>query len=723
MAPPPAARLAHRRRATAGAKRSHRSPIASPVSCSRFRPTWIRAIATASRSCASARGRFERDMTVRNVRSGKDVRLTRAMKPVRERPRGRRRGVRRRRRGPRQSGDVRDRRHALRRRPGCATTESRRSHPNTSRSCATSTRRATSRFRRGSRSCARRARSKSSTRPTRRGSEPICAAVGPLQFEVTKYRLAERVQRQDGTDRPALHAGDAGRGRPGRRSRAPPGRRTRGSSATGTIVRLRSSRASGACVSRRNGIQDLILYPFGELAATEEPRVKKLTLFVAVSALAGCFGENHYEQTADSVTKAIMANDMRPVESDFNAIVRPKLLNRAHVGELSDQLNALGPLQAHPRDDRQRRPAGRAHLRRRLRQGDLERDHDDRQRREDRRRSTSTRRARTRPERSERGRRDRHVRGRRRRGAAAARRRQSHAGRHLAHARRAHAARRSRSSARTCSGWAPSSFAAPTIGSRNSMPPSARAGVVAFSSGNHAQGVALAASLLGIRATIVMPHDAPRAKVAATRGYGAEIVVYERGREDRAAVAARVARERGGTIVPPFDDPAIVAGQGTVALELLEDVPDLDVTRRAARRRRTARRLRARGPRARLARRVVGRRAGDGRRLSRARSRPARAGRDRGAGRRSPTACRRSRPARSPFRSSRRECAGVVTVSDEELRAAMRFAFERLKLVVEPSGAAPLAALLTGKIDRHRQARRRDRQRRQRRRRDLRERA
>ncbi len=109
------------------------------------------------------------------------------------------------------------------------------------------------------------------------------------------------------------------------------------------------------------------------------------------------------------------------------------------------------------------------------------------------------------------------------------------------------------------------------------MPPSARAGVVAFSSGNHAQGVALAASLLGIRATIVMPHDAPRAKVAATRGYGAEIVVYERGREDRAAVAARVARERGGTIVPPFDDPAIVAGQGTVALELLEDVPDLDV--------------------------------------------------------------------------------------------------------------------------------------------------
>jgi hypothetical protein len=72
--------------------------------------------------------------------------------------------------------------------------------------------------------------------------------------------------------------------------------------------------------------------------------VKKLTILVALAALAGCFGENHNEKTADTVTKAIMANDMRPVEPDFNAIVRPKLLNRAHVGELSDQLNALGAL-------------------------------------------------------------------------------------------------------------------------------------------------------------------------------------------------------------------------------------------------------------------------------------------------------------------------------------------------------------------------------------------
>ncbi|MFY9779840.1 MAG: pyridoxal-phosphate dependent enzyme, partial [Candidatus Baltobacteraceae bacterium] len=102
-------------------------------------------------------------------------------------------------------------------------------------------------------------------------------------------------------------------------------------------------------------------------------------------------------------------------------------------------------------------------------------------------------------------------------------------------------------------------------------------GVVAFSSGNHAQGVALAARLLGVRAAIVMPADAPEAKVAATRGYGAEIVFYERAQMNRAELAAGIARERGATLVPPYDDPAVIAGQGTTALELLEDVPELDL--------------------------------------------------------------------------------------------------------------------------------------------------
>ncbi|HET9491747.1 MAG TPA: threonine/serine dehydratase [Methylomirabilota bacterium] len=101
-------------------------------------------------------------------------------------------------------------------------------------------------------------------------------------------------------------------------------------------------------------------------------------------------------------------------------------------------------------------------------------------------------------------------------------------------------------------------------------------GVLAFSSGNHAQGVALAARLVSTTAVIVMPTDAPASKVAATRGYGAEIVTYDRLREDREAIARRLAGETGRVLVPPFDDYAIMAGQGTAALELLEEIPDLD---------------------------------------------------------------------------------------------------------------------------------------------------
>ena len=102
-------------------------------------------------------------------------------------------------------------------------------------------------------------------------------------------------------------------------------------------------------------------------------------------------------------------------------------------------------------------------------------------------------------------------------------------------------------------------------------------GVVAFSSGNHAQGGALAAQLLGVSATIVMPLDAPASKVAATRGYGAEIVSYDRHTMNRGQIAFDLARERGATLVPPYDDPDVIAGQGTVALELLQETPELDV--------------------------------------------------------------------------------------------------------------------------------------------------
>ncbi|HYO45841.1 MAG TPA: pyridoxal-phosphate dependent enzyme [Gemmatimonadota bacterium] len=101
-------------------------------------------------------------------------------------------------------------------------------------------------------------------------------------------------------------------------------------------------------------------------------------------------------------------------------------------------------------------------------------------------------------------------------------------------------------------------------------------GVVAFSSGNHAQAVALSASTLGVDATIVMPTDAPRSKLEATRGYGATIVEYDRRAEDRDLIAIRIAENEGRVLVPPYDDAWIMAGQGTAALELLDDVPDLD---------------------------------------------------------------------------------------------------------------------------------------------------
>jgi threo-3-hydroxy-L-aspartate ammonia-lyase len=101
-------------------------------------------------------------------------------------------------------------------------------------------------------------------------------------------------------------------------------------------------------------------------------------------------------------------------------------------------------------------------------------------------------------------------------------------------------------------------------------------GVIAFSSGNHAQAIALAARLLDMRATIVMPADAPRSKLEATRGYGGQVVIYDRYRENREAVAARLAAESGATVIPPFDHPDIIAGQGTAAAELLAETGPLD---------------------------------------------------------------------------------------------------------------------------------------------------
>jgi threonine dehydratase len=224
-----------------------------------------------------------------------------------------------------------------------------------------------------------------------------------------------------------------------------------------------------------------------------------------------------------------------------------------------------------------------------------------------------------------------------------------------------------------------------------------RAGVVAFSSGNHAQGVALAAQLLGLRATIVMPADSPAAKRAATRGYGAEVVLYDRWTEDRAAIARAIADERGAVLVPPFDDPRIIAGQGTAALELIEDVGALDVllVPLSGGGLLAGSALAATALAPGIAVYGVEPVAGDdwvrslasGRRVSIDVPETIADG------------LQTTAPGELTFPIVQALCAGVVTVTDDELRDAMRFAFERMKLVVEPSGAAGLAALLAGRID------------------------
>ncbi|MDQ2663666.1 MAG: threo-3-hydroxy-L-aspartate ammonia-lyase [Candidatus Eremiobacteraeota bacterium] len=222
-------------------------------------------------------------------------------------------------------------------------------------------------------------------------------------------------------------------------------------------------------------------------------------------------------------------------------------------------------------------------------------------------------------------------------------------------------------------------------------------GVVAYSSGNHAQGVALAGKILGTRATIVMPKDAPRSKLDATREYGAEIVTYVRSEDDRAAIAREICEERGATLVPPYDDPHVIAGQGTVALELIEDTGPLDV----------------------LVVCVGGGGLLAGCCLAAVALNPdiaiygvePEAGNDfqqsLEAGRRItidvPDTIADGMQTLSPgeltFPIVRQYARAIVTVSDAEIRSAMRLAFERLKLVMEPSGAAALAAVLFGKID------------------------
>lgn len=222
-----------------------------------------------------------------------------------------------------------------------------------------------------------------------------------------------------------------------------------------------------------------------------------------------------------------------------------------------------------------------------------------------------------------------------------------------------------------------------------------RAGVVAFSSGNHAQGVAIAAKRLGIPATIVMPSDAPGPKVEGTRAHGAEIIFYDRASEDRIAISHAIAAKRGAVVVPSFDDPHIIAGQGTAGLEILDQCPE------------PVRKIivccggggLAAGtalacPDAELV--VVEPEGWDdmGRGLALGHIVPI--GPDA-----PPTSCDALQtPLVSPltFGVLHARQATSAAVSEDEVRAAVRFAWHELRLTVEPGGSAALAAVLSGKV-------------------------
>jgi threonine dehydratase len=223
-----------------------------------------------------------------------------------------------------------------------------------------------------------------------------------------------------------------------------------------------------------------------------------------------------------------------------------------------------------------------------------------------------------------------------------------------------------------------------------------RAGVVAFSSGNHAQAIALSAQLLGMPATIVMPHDTPAIKLAATRGYGAEVVIYDRVTEDREAIGRRLASERGQTLVPPFDHPDVIAGQGTATRELIEEVGALDalfvcmgggglVSGAALAARALSPQCKVYG--------VEPEAGNDGQQSFRT-----------GAIVRIATPQTIADGAQTQaigeltFAILRREVEDVLTASDAQLVEAMQFFAERLKIVVEPTGCLGFAAARHGGV-------------------------
>src|SRR5947209_10273082 len=227
-------------------------------------------------------------------------------------------------------------------------------------------------------------------------------------------------------------------------------------------------------------------------------------------------------------------------------------------------------------------------------------------------------------------------------------------------------------------------------------------GVVAFSSGNHAQGVAAAAQILNMQATIVMPKDSPLTKRERTKGYGAEVVLYDRDKEDREAIANGIAGKRGATLVRPYDDPFVIAGQGTAGREIATDmealglVPDIVVAPASGGGliAGIATAVKARFPQAKII--VAEPEFYDDHGLSlRAGHREA----HHAAGRTICDALMAAMPGELTFSINSKLLANGVIASDEEVGAAVAFAYRELKLVVEPGGAVGLAALLAGRID------------------------
>jgi threonine dehydratase len=221
-------------------------------------------------------------------------------------------------------------------------------------------------------------------------------------------------------------------------------------------------------------------------------------------------------------------------------------------------------------------------------------------------------------------------------------------------------------------------------------------GVVAFSSGNHAQAVALASRDAGLRAVILMPTDAPRSKVAATKGYGAEVVTFDRQREDREEVARRLSEREGLAVVPPYDDYEIIAGQGTCALELFEDVPDLDalLTPCGGGGLFAGASTAAKSLKANVRCFPVESELSDDTRQSfikgeRVHIPPPATIAD---------GMRTQMPGALTFPFLQRNAEDVLTVSEDEIVEAMRFLLFRLKILVEPTGAVAAAAALFGKL-------------------------